>query len=687
VAERLRAAEVARATADLERTAAQAQAAAERKRRRLTAALAAAVLALGLLGGGGAWWLAEKRAEAERTVDLACREARGLHEQARAAGAGDLLAWTKAVEVAQRADGLAAGGWVSASLRQEAAELYRQVREEFADVGRDRDLLTRLAEIRTQKEAEFSRADPDGEYARAFREYGLDLDRLPDEAAARVRARPAQVVAELTAALDDWALERRRRGRPEADWRRLLDVARAADADPWRQALRAALGGRDRDAVLRLADRAEAARLPVQSVQLLALALVQEGAGGRAEAVLRAALRRHPGDVWLNHALAVQLFDQKPPRLDEAIRFFTAARAVRPEVCHHLGFALMQKGDLEEAAAVFQELTRLRRDNFHPHYSLGLVLYKQGRFGEAAAAYRDALRLRPDQAYTHNDLGRALDRQGKLDEAAAAYRDALRHQPDLADAHHYLGGVLARQGRLEEAAAAYRDALRHQPDLAAAQCLLGFILRQLGQFAEGLTLLKRGHELGSKDPRWPYSSPRWIREAERLIEAETKLPAFLRGEARPADDDERLALAEVCHNHRRHRAAARLSAEAFAARPALADDVQAGHRCRAACAAALAGHGRGEDAPPDGPGRARWRQQGLQWMRAELAANAKLVESGKPDDRTFVQARLRRLQRDPELASLRDAAALARLPEAERDGWRRLWDDVAALLGRASAPR
>ena len=35
---------------------------------------------------------------------------------------------------------------------------------------------------------------------------------------------------------------------------------------------------------------------------------------------------------------------------------------------------------------------------------------------------------------------------------------------------------------------------------------------------------------------------------------------------------------------------------------------------------------------------------------------------------------------DPALASVRDPAALAKLPDAEREPWRRLWTDVAASL-------
>src|SRR5262249_14232814 len=158
-------------------------------------------------------------------------------------------------------------------------------------------------------------------------------------------------------------------------------------------------------------------------------------------------------------------------------------------------------------------------------------------------------------------------------------------------------------------------------------------LRQQGQFAEALTVLKRGHELGFQNPHWSLPSAQVIREVEHLLEAEAKLPAFLRGEARPADNAERLALAGLCHNHKRlYGTAGRLYAEAFVAQAALADDVQAGYRDAAAVAAARAGCGQGKDAPPDGPERARWRQQALEWRQAELTAYAKLVEGGQPGD-------------------------------------------------------
>ena len=110
-------------------------------------------------------------------------------------------------------------------------------------------------------------------------------------------------------------------------------------------------------------------------------------------------------------------------------------------------------------------------------------------------------------------------------------------------------------------------------------------------------MLRRGHELGSRQPGWRYPSAQWVAEAERLAALAARLPAVLKGEDRPADAAERLAFAQMCYDTKRHAAAARLWAEALAADPKLGDDRQARHRYNAACAAALAGCRAGEGRP------------------------------------------------------------------------------------------
>ena len=51
-----------------------------------------------------------------------------------------------------------------------------------------------------------------------------------------------------------------------------------------------------------------------------------------------------------------------------------------------------------------------------------------------------------------------------------------------------------------------------------------------------------------------------------------------------------------------------------------------------------------------------------------------------------MQQTLRHWQQDTDLAGIRDAAALAKLPADEQKAFTQLWADVAALLKKANAP-
>jgi hypothetical protein len=63
------------------------------------------------------------------------------------------------------------------------------------------------------------------------------------------------------------------------------------------------------------------------------------------------------------------------------------------------------------------------------------------------------------------------------------------------------------------------------------------------------------------------------------------------------------------------------------------------------------------------------------------------VGSGKDADRREAQAALRQWQQDPDLAGVRGETALAVLPQGERSGWAKLWQDVADLLARTGGSR
>jgi tetratricopeptide (TPR) repeat protein len=419
--------------------------------------------------------------------------------------------------------------------------------------------------------------------------------------------------------------------------------------------------------------------------------------GRRDEAIaeFRAAIatkQDFPEADWAHHNLGRVLRAQG--RLDEAIAEFRAAIRLRdrPSVHFDLGAALGAQGRRDEAIAEFRAAIATKQ-NFPEadwaHYNLGCALQDKGRLDEAIAEYREAIRLKQNHPSAHLNLGNALLAKGKADEAIAEYREAIRINKDDTEAHYDLGLGLQDKGRLDEAIAEYREAIRLKQDHPKAHVHLGLALQQQGKFREALEELRRGHELGSKDPRWRSPSAQWVRQCERLAELDGKLPRVLKGEAQPADAAERLELAQICQLPVRslNVAAVRFYTEAFAAEPKVADDLGAAHRYNAACAAALAGVGQGQDARDlDDNARARLRQRALDWLRADLAACGRVVDSGPEQTRPLALGRLEHCLADPDFAGVREPQALARLPESERQAWQQLWANVRDRLARAQRP-
>ena len=105
---------------------------------------------------------------------------------------------------------------------------------------------------------------------------------------------------------------------------------------------------------------------------------------------------------------------EKLSRRDDAIRYYTAARSIRPETAHKLAHALEDKGESDEAIAVFRTWPGCGPSNGCT-WLPGSCCRPSGRSEEAGkvldaaiAAHREAIRLKPDDAEAHNNLGNTL---------------------------------------------------------------------------------------------------------------------------------------------------------------------------------------------------------------------------------------------------------------------------------------
>jgi serine/threonine-protein kinase len=598
------------------------------------AAIAALALALLLLAAGGAWWLDRQGARRQAEQALLQEQARGRVQTALAqlASLRQRFLWEEAKALLARAEREADDfGLV------ELLEAVRHARREL-------DLEARLDDIQLDRATRGRGRGPGRTaaeaYREAFRAYGLDVE-AGDVADLAGRVRDSAIREELVAALSYCArVDARLRPRLEA-------VVSAVGPDPRAEALRGLRPWRG------LAEqKARLAGLDVSQVPPGVLMRLGVDLGDHEEVLdlMRRAQRHYPADFWLNFRLANIL--SRRGREGEAIGYLRAAVALRP-----------QRGA--------------------PHTNLALALHNTGRLDEAIPAFQEAIRLDNDLVCPLTNYVLALADKGMLDEAVAASQKALRIAPDNATVYNNLGVALARNGRPDEAIVAYRQAIARQPDVPEAHISLGKALQGTGQFADALASLRRGDELGKRSPNWRHPSDDWVRACQRLLELDGRLPAVLRGEAKPRDADEGLGFARVCHFKGLHATAARLYAEAFAAGAKPVVDRWRSDRSDGARSAARTAAGRApDDDSPDDARCAGLRQQALGWLKAELQGLERKLEQDGEKARPVLAEIVLEWQRSPDLAGVRDPQALARLPEAEARAWRDFWKGVTARLAR-----
>jgi serine/threonine-protein kinase len=607
------------------------------QRKPTAAALVATALALVGLASGGSVWLvqqqAQRRTELHGEVGTAVAQSESLRKQFHFHEARQLLE--------QARQQLEPAG---------PDDLRRQVEQVQADLELATNLDAARLRAATPAQGRFKTAGAGSPYAESLYEETLAKARLNlqgevGEAAARVR--DSALRTELVAALDDWASitpDPARRA-----W--LLAVARAADPDPSRDRLRQPALWDDGPELAKRVNELPADELSVQLTTALGRVLLK--AGGDAVPLLRAAQARYPQDFWLNFELGWALYESG--RSDEALGFYRAALALRPGAApayNGVALTLAVLGRRDEAIDYYHQALKIDPNFAMAHNNLGLALWAEGRQDEAIGHYQEAIRLDPKASATaHNNLGLALWAEGRQDEAIRHYREAIRLDPKAsATAHNNLGEALRAKGRLDEAIGHYREAIRLDPNLAVAHNNLGLALWAKGRQDEAIGHYQEAIRLDPKASATAHVNlGEALRAKGRLDEA---IGHYL--EAVRLDPN----LAEARHN-------------LFLGRYAAAS----------AAVRASVGQGSQEKRPGEAE-RVGLRRRALDWLRADLELRAEQLKDSKAVDWSYLSRwPLSAWQTDPALAGVRDRAALATLPDAEREQWQRLWADVAALVG------
>ena len=465
------------------------------------------------------------------------------------------------------------------------------------------------------------------------------------------------------------------------------------------------------------------------------LALLLEEAGRFDEAMehLERARRVEPNSGWLSVGIARLLMRQQ--RYDESIEVLEATTKLDSKMwragAHKLlGDCWRAKQSPERALLEYSTSLALNPDSEPVARSRRSVMVQVGLGQAAWAEWEHALKSAPAEhtawsgfaelslLLDHPDAyawacGELLDRfeasddpqvcervgrsclvgalgPAETERAAAAIERALASEqaPDWTRPYFQVAQGLARYrlgdfdgavGALQGEASRVLGPLPH--------LVLSMSHQRAGRPGEAVRSLATALRVHDWNPATTEGPDAWIflilrGEAESLVLPD--LAAWLEGQGGPADQGARLALVAACESRQLTARAASLYSEAFAAEPELANRLETGLRHRAACCAAQAGMGRGEDADQLGEAeRESLRAQARAWLCDDLAAWRSLLAGSSPAQREQLPTRLQSLFESPALGCVRDEVELGKLPDAERQAWLALWRDVEALLDEA----
>jgi serine/threonine-protein kinase len=432
----------------------------ERKQRKLWIGLSAvALFALSMAAIAGLIWQHNQSQSRQRLMLAAQQVEADLLQAKNRIAAGDIrAAWLD---------------WNRAAAR-EGLEALPELCDERDRLRRDLELTDELDRIRLLRSANkygvgIDLDAPLAEYEKAFARYGLNVWTENQRSLAE-RMKKSLVKSALFASVHDWMLVCEYQFRREADetrrqqWRnqrnRLLELARLVNSDA------------KLDPIYDPANWDSPGKLDEFSKQLntadvsphLLVTLGEMLSDEARETLWRSGQSNHPGDFWINSALAMLLDNNSN---EEAVGFYRAALAIRPDavtVHNSFGACLKSLNRLDEAFASYQRAIKIDPDYWLAYVNIGNIWRDRGDLDAAIESYRHSLRLHPD-GRSWTNLAQALYLKGNLDEAIQAVREALLLEPDLAEPHKNLGMFLEAAGKIDEALVSYHKAWELDPEV------------------------------------------------------------------------------------------------------------------------------------------------------------------------------------------------------------------------------
>jgi serine/threonine protein kinase/Flp pilus assembly protein TadD len=243
-----------------------------------------------------------------------------------------------------------------------------------------------------------------------------------------------------------------------------------------------------------------------------ALLYIQRGlASGQTAAKYITTVTSNPAQDRRLNSLSEFEFDEAEADFQEAMRRLdrTPDDLLRYQLLVNRGRFRFLRGQLEPAAADYQEAIRLNKDLYLAHADLARVYQKQRKSADAIEQFGQAIALKPDFAPLYRDraeliriLGQSTreQRQAALSDLDMAIRHERSDNPLLAADHTNRGALLYLDGRFEDALEESKLALQVLPDHVEAHGLRIQALLKLNRVDDAIRSCDVALAGGKKSP-------------------------------------------------------------------------------------------------------------------------------------------------------------------------------------------
>ena len=181
-------------------------------------------------------------------------------------------------------------------------------------------------------------------------------------------------------------------------------------------------------------------------------------------------------------------FKSENARREEATRLFDVAQAYR------------DRGDMREAANIFEEVAQIAHDNADAQYHAGMAHLQVGALDKAQKRWEECMQLDPEHSVAMFNLATLLAEKGNLVDATKMMERVVEKQPNDADNHKTLAILHFKQNMNEQAIAGYMRCIRAAPLHSDCYCGMGNSFVKIGRHEEALEAYTAAVNINPQEP-------------------------------------------------------------------------------------------------------------------------------------------------------------------------------------------